>query len=85
MSRTILIAALAALVLSGCTVSAEERRIRDQQNCRGFGFVEGSEAFANCMLQLDLDRRAAQREALNSAPPLFPPTVVVVRERQQTP
>lgn len=85
MSRTILIAALAALVLSGCTVSAEERRIRDQQTCRGYGFVEGSEAFANCMLQLDLDRRAARREALNSAPPLFPPTVVVVREQQQTP
>ncbi|WP_116654577.1 hypothetical protein [Pelagibacterium sediminicola] len=85
MSRTILIAALAALVLSGCTVSAEERRTRDQQTCRGYGFVEGSEAFANCMLQLDLDRRAARREALNSAPPLFPPTVVVVREQQQTP
>lgn len=82
MTRTTLIAALAALVLAGCTVSAEERRIRDQQTCRGFGFVEGSEAFANCMLQLDLDRRAAQRERFNSAPPLFPPTVVVVQQPQ---
>jgi hypothetical protein len=82
MLRTAILATIAALVVSGCTVSAEERRVRDQQTCRGYGFVEGSEAFANCMMQLDLDRRAAQREALNSAPPLFPPTVVVVQQPQ---
>lgn len=84
MFRTFSLAALAAVLLSGCTVSAEERLIRDQQTCRGFGFVERSEAFANCMLQLDLDRRAAQRERLNSAPPLFPPTVVVVQQPQNS-
>ncbi|WP_196257933.1 hypothetical protein [Pelagibacterium limicola] len=82
MLRSLSLAALAAIVLAGCTVSAEERRIRDQQTCRGYGFVEGSEAFANCMMQLDLDRRAAQRESLNRTPPLFSPTVVVVRQDQ---
>ena len=81
MFRTAILAALAALMVSGCTVSAEERRTRDEQTCRGYGFVQGSEAFANCMMQLDLDRRAARREALNSAPPLFPPTVVVVQDQ----
>lgn len=82
MTRTLLMTGLAALVLTGCTVSAEERRLLDEQTCRGYGFIEGSEAFANCMMELDLDRRAARREALNSAPPLFPPTVVVVQQGQ---
>ena len=81
MLKTVSLAAVTAIVLAGCTVSAEERRIRDQQTCRGYGFVEGSEAFANCMMQIDLDRRAAQRERFNSAPPLFPPTVVVVQSQ----
>lgn len=85
MLKIVSLAAVAAIVLSGCTVSAEERRARDQQTCRGFGFVEGSEAFANCMLELDLDRRAAQRERFNSAPPLFSPTVVVVQQQPNNP
>lgn len=78
MLRTVMVAALTALVLAGCSTTAEERRVRDQQTCRGYGFVEGSEAFANCMMQLDLDRRAAQRERMNT-PSVFPPTVVVVQ------
>jgi hypothetical protein len=84
MLRIISMAVIAAIALTGCTVSAEERLARDQQTCRGYGFVQGSEAFANCMLELDLDRRAAQRERFNSAPPLFSPTVVVVQQPQNS-
>ena len=49
-------------LLSGC-LSAEERAARahmqDQQDiatCKNYGLKEGSEAFGNCRLQLDLAR-----------------------------
>jgi len=51
---------LAALGLSGC-VTAEELRARDEQTCRDYGFRKRNDAFANCLQQLDLDRRAHSR------------------------
>ena len=74
----------AALVLSGCsTTTSEQRRALDEEQCAAYGFRVGSDAFASCLLQLDLDRREARRQQLNSAPQLFPRVVVV--ERSATP
>jgi hypothetical protein len=63
---------LAAVVglLVGC-VSPEEQRAMDQQQCSGYGFTPGSDAFANCMMhtsqqrdaQTAADRRAADDRA----------------------
>ncbi|WP_157018366.1 hypothetical protein [Mesorhizobium xinjiangense] len=53
---------LVAAVLAGC-VTAEERRAEDEENCRSFGFRPGTDAFADCLLSLELDRRAASRAA----------------------
>ncbi|MDX3807452.1 MAG: hypothetical protein QHC89_13750 [Bosea sp. (in: a-proteobacteria)] len=49
-----------ALLCSGC-VTLEERRAADEARCRSYGFRAGSEGFANCLLQIDLDRSAERR------------------------
>lgn len=80
-----LIGALAVMALAGCSSTAEERRLADENACRGYGFAVGSDAFANCLLQLDLDRRESRRQQLNSAPPLFPGVVVIERPAPAAP
>lgn len=49
-----------ALLASGC-VSLAERRALDEERCRSYGFRPGSEAFASCLLEVDLDRAASRR------------------------
>lgn len=46
-------AALLSLVLSGC-ISAAEMAARHRQACVTYGFSPGTEAYANCLLQLDV-------------------------------
>ncbi|MCV0396171.1 MAG: hypothetical protein K5872_04660 [Rhizobiaceae bacterium] len=50
------------LVAAGCTtITPEEQRAKDEEECRGYGFRASGDAFAQCLLQLELDRRAARR------------------------
>ncbi len=54
---------LLLMLLAGCqTMTAEERRDRDRQTCRDYGFRHLNDAFAECMQRLDLDRRVARRD-----------------------
>ncbi|ODT86349.1 hypothetical protein [Phenylobacterium sp. SCN 70-31] len=46
-------AALLSAVLSGC-ISAAEMAARHRQACVTYGFSPGTEAYANCLLQLDV-------------------------------
>ena len=62
-------ALLCTLMLTAC-LSAEERAERDRlqnladiETCKSYGLKEGSEAFGNCRLQLDL-----AREQRNNSP-----------------
>ena len=49
-------------VLAGCaTLTPEEQRARDEQECRGYGFRPGTDAFAECLQRIELDRRARRR------------------------
>jgi hypothetical protein len=70
-------------VIAGCTtMTPEERRAADETTCRSYGFRRGTDAFASCLLQLDLDRRASRRAALYSDPfydPYFYRPVIVRR------
>ncbi len=55
------LAALAlALTASGC-MTLEERRALDMEQCRGYGFRQGTDAFAQCMQTIDVERAAARR------------------------
>lgn len=53
-----LVAILLAFALSGC-VTAEQRMAQDGQKCASFGARPGSDAYVNCMSQLEAQRRAA--------------------------
>jgi len=50
-------------ILTAC-VSPEEIAATDRRTCVGYGFAEGTDAFANCMMQADQNRQraAANRE-----------------------
>ncbi len=56
------LAVLLTVFVAGCvSMTPEERRALDNQTCSSYGFRRGTDAFANCLLNLDLDRRAASR------------------------
>ena len=52
----IAIAVVAMAALAGCA-SAEERRAAQMAQCEQYGFQRGTDAFANCMLELDQPAR----------------------------
>lgn len=58
--------ALLALTCAGCVTDAE-LRAADEARCRSFGFRTQSDGFANCLLQLDLDRSAARRYRMETS------------------
>ncbi|MBA8817958.1 hypothetical protein WKW50_01765 [Ochrobactrum sp. GPK 3] len=59
--KALVLLGLAGL-LAGCvTMTPEERRAADERTCLGYGFKPRTDAFANCLQRLDLDRRADRR------------------------
>jgi hypothetical protein len=66
---------LLALTAGCTTMTPQERRAADETTCRSYGFRKGTDAFASCLLQLDLDRRATRRAALYSDP-FYDPYIV---------
>ncbi|WP_183647465.1 hypothetical protein [Brucella daejeonensis] len=62
MNRKMLILLGAMGFFAGCTtMTPEQRRAADEQTCRSYGFKARTDAFANCLMRLDLDRRADRR------------------------
>lgn len=62
-------AALTALLLfAGC---AEQIRASQRSQCHSYGFIERTQAFANCMMQADLQRRQAWATAWAPAPVVY--------------
>jgi hypothetical protein len=61
--KPLVAALLAALtILPACqSISPEEMRMRDEQSCQRYGFRLGTDAMAQCLLDIDLDRRAESR------------------------
>jgi hypothetical protein len=57
----------ALALMAGCTtLTPEERRAADEAVCRDYGFRNNSDAFAECLQRIDLDRRAERRADLAS-------------------
>ena len=52
---------LLAFSLAGC-VSSEEQAAQDRARCAGYGFAEGTNAFARCMMDREMVREDRQRE-----------------------
>ena len=59
---TLILLSITSGLLAGCvTMTPEQRRAADEQTCRSYGFKARTDAFANCLMRLDLDRRADRR------------------------
>ncbi len=69
--------AVTALLLAGCQTAAEVRA-HDEGKCRSYGFRTGTDAFAECLQRIDLDRRADFRAARVQSPLWDRPTYVYV-------
>lgn len=71
--RTATLAILGLSLLAGGCVTAGEQRMLDQDRCRSYGFRLGTDAFAKCLLDVDLDRSATLRQRFDSfgAPPFY--------------
>lgn len=55
-----------ALLLAACTTTTPaERRRTDEVQCRSYGFRAGTDAFSQCLLDLDLNRAADRRARLD--------------------
>jgi hypothetical protein len=50
------------LALGACeTTSPAQQRAADEARCKSYGFRRGSDAFAKCLQDIDLDRSADRR------------------------
>lgn len=56
-------------------MTPEERRAMDSQTCSSYGFKRGGDGFASCLLNLELDRRAASRAQFNDLRYSNPPFI----------
>lgn len=60
--KWLVVIAAAGLLVGACnTTSTLERRTADEARCRSYGFRPATDAFAKCLLQVDLDRSADRR------------------------
>lgn len=60
--RALMLALTAAALLAGCqTITPEQQRAMDEQQCRNYGFKRGTTAFATCLQRIDLNRDADAR------------------------
>lgn len=58
--------ALGLFLVSACTViTPEQIRANDETRCTSYGFHRGTDAFARCLQQIDMARRAEVRSALD--------------------
>jgi hypothetical protein len=65
----LLTAMMLGLLAGACaTTSPAEQRAADENRCQSFGFRRGTDPFAKCMLDLDLNRSADRRADLYGYP-----------------
>lgn len=76
------ILATTALLPAGCQTAAEVRA-NDENKCRSYGFRAGTDAFAECLQRIDLDRRADFRATRVNDPFWGGPTYIYVRDRRR--
>ena len=72
--------AIVALAVTGCQ-TAEEVRAADESRCLSYGFRPRTDAFAECLQRIDLDRRASLRQTSRDAL-YMPPPGIIVRDRR---
>ncbi|MCT8989543.1 hypothetical protein NYR54_04420 [Chelativorans sp. SCAU2101] len=78
MSPLRLAAAIGLLTLvAGCaTITPEQQRAMDEEECRSYGFRPGTTGFAECLQRIELDRRAERRARMIAMDHWLEPRVV---------
>jgi hypothetical protein len=80
--RRLILASFALILLAGCqSMTPEERRAANERTCLGYGFRPRTDAMAQCLLDLDLDRRAQIRSLQESNDRLFWRQPLIVERR----
>lgn len=59
--RFLLIIGVLSLLVGCETITPEQQRAADAEECRAYGFSQGTNAFAECLQRIELDRRAERR------------------------
>jgi len=69
------------LLLSACqSMTPEQRRAADEAQCVGYGFKPATDAFAECLQRLDLDRRAdARADSIRASQMMWDRPMIVER------
>lgn len=63
-SRRVLLCA-AVFTLAGCAVDPERQIAMDRAQCREYGMRPGTDAFANCRMTLDVERKRERSRRLD--------------------
>lgn len=73
-----LAAAISLLALAaGCTtITPEQQRAMDEEECRSYGFRQGTTGFAECLQRIELDRRAERRARMIAMDHWLEPRIV---------
>ncbi len=80
LARFILAIAGVSLLAACQTMTPEQRRAADEAKCTDYGFRKGSEAFAECLQRIELDRRAeARADSIRTSQFMWQPPVIVER------
>ena len=77
----LILAIAGVLLLAACqTMTPEQRRAADEAKCDTYGFRRGTDAFAECLQRIELDRRAeARADSIRTSQLMWQPPVIVER------
>jgi len=72
---------MTAVLLSACqSMTPEQRRAADEGQCLNYGFRRGTDAFAECLQRIDLDRPAeARASSIRASQMMWEPPLVIER------
>ncbi len=79
-ARSMLLLTVATLLAACQSMTPEQRRAADEGQCLNYGFRRGTEAFAECLQRIDLDRRAeARASSIRASQMMWEPPLVIER------
>lgn len=79
-ARSMLLLIVATLLAACQSMTPEQRRAADEGQCLNYGFRRGTEAFAECLQRIDLDRRAeARASSIRASQMMWEPPLVIER------
>lgn len=79
-ARSMLLLTVATLLAACQSMTHEQRRAADEGQCLNYGFRRGTEAFAECLQRIDLDRRAeARASSIRASQMMWEPPLVIER------